>query len=354
MNLSRFFIWVGIFVGACALPACNRDSGKIRVAFVTNNSHGFWKYAEAGCKQAGRDLDVEVEFRTPPEGTSSSQKQTIEQLMDKGIKGIAISPNDPGNFVSFLKTEVNARIPLVMADNDLPDPTARRCYIGTDNYKAGRALGALVKKSLGKGKIAIFVGQMDATNAIERRQGVLDFLAGKSQTEMKDVTPAAAKDLAVGDYILVDTRTDNSEEPTCQRRAEDLLSIRSDVDCLIGLWEYNPPALLRAVRDSKLAKKPLIAGFDENFATLEGIKSGEIIGTVVQDPYQFGYQSIKILAGLAKGDDSVLKRPDIDSDKRIYIPHRIIVKTAGQEQIGDSATIDVDFFFPLLKKLRGE
>src|SRR5213079_252167 len=120
----------------------------------------------------------------------------------------------------------------------------------------------------------------------------------------------------------------------CQSKAQELLRKEPDVACLIGLWEYNPPALLRAVRGSQ--SKPKIVAFDENFQTLEGIQSGEIAGTVVQNPFLFGYESIKILASLAKGDESVLKnRTDMDDKQRIYIPHRVIVKTPGNERIGD-------------------
>ena len=42
--------------------------------------------------------------------------------------------------------------------------------------------------------------------------------------------------------------------------------------------------------------------------TLQGIIDGEIHGTVVQNPYRYGYESVRVLAGLARGDDSVLPR----------------------------------------------
>ncbi|HWY88856.1 MAG TPA: substrate-binding domain-containing protein, partial [Gemmataceae bacterium] len=315
---------------------------------------GFWTYAERGCEKAAKDLDVELVFRRPEAGTSVAQQNIINDLMVTGIKGLAISPNDATNLQDFLKNKVASKIPLVTQDNDVPDHSVRRCYIGTHNYRAGRAAGALVAKAKPNGgKIAIFVGQMDAPNAVERRQGLLDYLAGIQQTEIGAKTPPDAADLAVGKYTLVGTRTDDGLEPNCLNKAQEILRLYPDIDCLIGLWEYNPPALLRAVKGSQ--SKPAIVGFDENFQTLEGIQSGDIIGTVVQNPYEFGYQSIKILAGLARGDDSVLKnRKDIDAQNRIYIPHRIIVKNPGNATIGDSPTVDVDVFFPEMKKLKGE
>ena len=333
---------------------CARSSGKPRVAFVSNNAHGFWTYAQRGCEKAAKEFDVQLEFRRPSEGTSAEQQRIIEELLVTGVKGIAISPNDPSNLVTFLKNKVTPKAALVTQDNDIPESSVRRCYIGTHNYRAGRAAGALVERAAPKGgKIAIFVGQMDATNAIERRQGVLDYLDGKNQDEIAAKTPADASNVKFGNYLLVDTRTDEGKENICQQKAEELLRVHPDLACIIGLWEYNPPAMLRAVRASKNPTKPTIVAFDENFQTLEAIQSDEIVGTVVQNPYMFGYESIKILAGLARGDESVLKkRTDIDAENRIFIPHRVIVKDAAKERIGNSETLAVGGFFAEVKKLR--
>jgi ribose transport system substrate-binding protein len=376
MNRMRIATVLCISLTALFLPGCGSGNGKgakdnkpsaknptatgkegsatkPRLAFISNNAHGFWTYAQRGCEAAAKELDIDLEFQRPSKGTAAQQKEIIENLMITGVQGVAISPNDPGNFGSFLKNDVFAKIPLVMADNDLPDVKARNCYIGTHNYRAGRAAGALVKKAIPKGgKIVIFVGRMDATNAVERRQGMLDYLAGKNQDDMTERTPPGATDLPVGDYILVDTRTDDSSQVACQKKAEEVLLIHKDIACMIGLWEYNPPAILRAVQAA--TSKPAIVGFDENFQTLEGIQKGEVIGTVVQNPYMFGYESIKILAGLAKRDPDILKRKDIDAENRIYIPHRVIVRNPGGEKIGNSETIDVDVFYPQVKKLKGE
>jgi ribose transport system substrate-binding protein len=237
-----------------------------------------------------------------------------------------------------------------MQDNDVPDPTARRCYIGTNNYVAGRAVGELVTTAAPEGgKIAIFVGRMDAQNAIERRQGVLDYLMDpkSEQKELDKQTPSDAVDLKLGDkYVLVVTKTDEVSAEKCQDHARQLLLQHPDIVCLVGLWAYNPPALIRAATKAKQqnrAVKATVIGFDEDYQTLDGIKNGDVFATVVQNPYEFGYQSIKILAGLARGDESVLKnRSDIDAQGRIFIPHRIIAKD------------NVDEFYAQLKQLKGK
>jgi ribose transport system substrate-binding protein len=328
-----------------ASPAASSQS---RVAFVSNNSEDFWTIAEKGTRKAEKDFDVRVEFKMPSPGTAEVQRQLIEDLLNLGVKGIAVSANDAKNTVDFFKNQVSTKVPLIMQDNDVPDPTARRCYIGTNNYLAGRACGELVAKAVPDGgKIAIFVGRMDAQNAVERRQGVLDFLMMIDRKELGDLTPSDAANIKLGDkYVLVTTKTDDVSAEKCQEYASQLLVQDPKIACFVGLWAYNPPALIRAAKKAKQQNKDVqavVVGFDEDFETLDAIKTGDCYATVVQNPFEFGYQSIKILAGLARGDESVLKdRKDIDSQGRIFIPHRIIGKD------------NVDAFYTELKALKGK
>src|SRR5262249_3425794 len=138
--------------------------------------------------------------------------------------------------------------------------------------------------------------------------------------------PADATKLDLGNgYKLIVTKTDGAKQEVCQAQAEDLLNQHPSVGCLVGLWEYNPPALLAAVGERD--KKPAIVAFDENNLTLSGIKNGDVVGTIVQNPHQFGYQSIKVLASLIKGKDDILKTwPGIETNNSIFVPHRTITK----------------------------
>jgi ribose transport system substrate-binding protein len=364
LSWSAFLVLAVVLVGpaACTKSGPAKDGndkkaeGMPKVAFVTNNPEAFWTIAQRGTEKAAKDFKADVAFKMPSSGNAAEQQRLIEDMLSAGIQGVAISPQDPANLEGFLKNDVASKVPLICVDSDIPDAKARRCYLGTHNYRAGRAAGALVAKAAPKGgRIVIFVGKMDVMNAIERRQGLLDFLTGKQQKELGELTPANATDLKVGKYTLVRTITDNNQRKVCQERAEDILLQETDLACLIGLWEYNPPAILAAVRGSKNPTKPAIVGFDENYETLDGVKSGEIVGTVVQDPYNFGYQSVKILAAMVRdGNDSILKSyKDMDNLNRIVIPHRVITREAGPLP-ETTATLPVDPFYAELKKLKGD
>lgn len=331
MIRNRRFLTVLSALLVLGIPACtSKPAGpaKPKVGFVSNNAHEFWTIAEAGTKQAGEEFQVEVVFRRPPNGTASEQKEIIEDLMTRGVQGIAISVNDPTNQKEFLN-RIADRIPVITQDNDAPD-TRRLCYLGTNNYEAGKDVGKMVKECLPEGgTIAIFVGKPDPLNARERRQGVLDELAGQ-----KD-----AKGPTYGKYKLLDTFYDDVDQNRCKDMAADVLTkLRDDPNvCLIGLWAYNPPAILSAVKSAGKEGKVKIVGFDEAENTLIGIKEGQVHGTVVQQPYKFGYESVRLMAALAKGDKSVLPKDGI-----LYVPHLVIKKE------------NVESFHKELKKLMGK
>jgi len=154
-----------------------------------------------------------------------------------------------------------------------------------------------------------------------------------------------------GKYTLLNTMTDGGLADECRKKVDDTLVKEPDVKCLVGLWAYNPPAILEAVKaQQKLGKVQLVA-FDENEETLQGIKDGHIIGTVVQNPYEFGYQAVQILSNLARPNPSILadlkKENKLDDQARFFIPHRIITRDGGP------GSIQVDTFWTQLKQLKG-
>lgn len=330
MRSLRGLGWMAIAVWLAFLPACQQsNSGKPKVAFVTNNAEPFWTIAEAGCKKAEKEFNVEVVVRMPANG-ASEQTEIINTLKNQDIKAMAISVINPKGQSSHID-EVAAKMPVITQDNDAPD-TKRLCYIGTNNYLAGRAVGQLVKEAMPEGgTIAIFVGQLEPLNARQRRQGVLDELADKAAPADINVFESSLDKEAYGKYRLHGTFTDQPEgTQKAVENAKDVLTALSDEKdiCMIGLWAYNAPAILTAAKDKgKLGKIKIIA-FDEYEATLNGIADGTILGTVVQDPFGFGYESVKMLASLAKGDKSVLPKDGI-----FYVPHRVITKEGGNGRI---------------------
>jgi ribose transport system substrate-binding protein len=286
------------------IAACSSNTGthELKLAFVTNNSSDFWTIARRGVEKADNELpDVSTEFRITSDGTAAEQKRIIDDLMTKGLEGIAISPVDPENQTTLIN-EAAKKALVFTQDSDAPN-SDRACYVGTDNVAAGRQAGQLIKEVLpAGGKIMLFVGKLDARNAQERIQGIREVLRD-SKIEILDV------------------RTDDADDVRAKSNAADTLVRHPGINALVGLWSYNGPAIFNAVKEAKKIGQVKIVTFDEADETLAGIREGAIYATVVQQPFEFGYQAIKLMAQTLKGDKSL-----IPSNKQIVIPTLVVNK----------------------------
>lgn len=285
----------------------NTSGKKFRLAFVTNNASDFWTIARKGTEKAATDVPgIEVEFRITSDGTAAEQQRVVEDLLAKGIDGIAISPIDPQNQTAMLNRAASQAL-VVTQDSDAPNSN-RSVYIGTDNVAAGRQAGEMIKEVLPQGgKIMVFVGTLDAANAQQRYQGIKEVLQGSN-------------------IQIIDVRTDGTDRVRAKSNASDTLVSQPDVACLVGLWSYNGPAIVGAVKEAGKTGKVKIVAFDEEDETLSGIKDGAIYGTVVQQPFEFGYQSMAVMAKILGGDKSV-----IPANKQIIVPTIAIKKEQVEE-----------------------
>jgi ribose transport system substrate-binding protein len=283
------------------------SGGKKRVAFVTNNTSDFWTIARKGTEKADAELpDIDVDFRMPADGTAAEQTRIVNDLVAGGISGIAISPKDPANQTQLIN-ETAKKALVVTQDSDAPN-SDRAVYIGTDNKAAGRQAGEMIKEAFPDGgKIMVFVGSLDSQNAKDRLAGIEEVL---KDTQVK----------------IVDTRTDDTDRARAKSNVSDAMVKDPDLAGLVGLWSYNGPAILNAVKEAGKVGKIKIICFDEEDETLAGIKEGAIYGTVVQQPFEFGYQAIKLMAKILDGDKS-----GIPAGKQIFVSTLMIKKDGVEE-----------------------
>jgi len=324
--MKKFLSIVVLILAAMSIAIPAVQAEELSFALSSNAPATFWTHARAGTVIAEQELGVQVEFYMPPGGSVEEQKRFVETMLAKGVDGIALSVIDPENMTPFLN-EIVAEVPLVLTDSDAPNSN-RLAYVGMSNYAAGRMAGEAIKGQLPDGgEIGIFVGMIDAQNAIERRQGIIDELKGLPYAAQYpgEMTPAEPN-IQAGKWVILDTRTDNVDESRAKANAEDLLVKNPGVDLMIGLWGYNTPAIISALGDAEKLGEIKIVGFDEDVTVLQGIKDGYVAGTVVQNPFEYGRKSIEVLYKLAKGEDA-----GIPEDKLIDVPARYITKDQVDE-----------------------
>ena len=121
---------------------------------------------------------------------------------------------------------------------------------------------------------------------------------------------------------------------------EDALARHPDLACVVCLFAYNTPLAIEALKGADKLGEVAIASFDEADETLQGIIDGTVAGTVVQNPFLYGKDSIRVLKGLHNGES--LADLGFNEDGFLEIPARTIRKD------------NVEEFWAELKKNLGE
>ncbi len=325
----RKILWIGLsLVLALTAASCSRKPGpgsaqsrvetgpKLHLVIVAPGASDFWTIVEAGANQAARELGVDCQVRAPSTPGATEQKAILEDMLAKQVDGLAIAPIDPANQIDLIN-KACAQTNTICTDTDAA-ASKRLCYVGTNNYQAGTIAGKELRKALPNGgKVWVCVGMLDAQNAHDRNQGLLDAVKG---TKIK----------------VLGTMTDNADRAKAKANVEDALVKTPDIAAFVGLWSYNGPAIADAVQAAGKKGKVKIICFDEEDATLQAVKDGLVQATIVQRPFEFGYQSVKLLTAMARKQN-----PRIPADKVIDTGVQVITKS------------NVDTFWAQLKKATG-
>ena len=293
---------------SCSAPAPRAAKAVKTVAFITNTTSNFWVVARKGCEKADAEAtDMTVVFKTTNTGATDEQNRHIRDALNRDeADAIAISPIDPTGQKSVIN-EAAKRALVVTTDSDAPD-SDRTLYLGADNRAAGRQAGELLKKALPHGgKVMVFVGRSEAQNARERFDGLKESLQG-SKVE------------------IIDLMTDDANPTRARENAYQAVKKYPDIAGMVGLWSYNGPAILQALRPENKLGNIKIVCFDDERETLAGIKDGAIFGTVAQQPFEYGYQAVQAAAKVLRGDRSV-----IPESKTILIPTVVIQRKDVEE-----------------------
>ena len=256
---------------------------KPTLVFVVNAASDFWKLAEAGVAAAQAELpDVDMQFRYPAQGTAALQNALMDDLVSAGADAIMISSVDP-------KTSIDA--------------FNRIAYLGSSNTLAGVQAGEIALAALPNGGTCMgFVGFLGADNAIERIAGFRQAVEGSAIT-------------------LVDVRGDDVDFARARSNVDDVLAANPEVDCMVGFYSYNPPKIYEALQAAGKLNQITVIAFDEDPITLGAVREGSFAGTVVQDPYAWGYEGMKLMAAYLGGDKS-----GVPADGLIIVPTKKIDK----------------------------
>ena len=302
-----------------SITAIARAQDKPTLAFVVNVASDFWKAAEAGVKKAQGELpDYTLELKYPEQASVAIQQRLMDDLVTAGVKahhGLGRRSQDLDR-----RAEQDR---LARRRCSPPTPTPRRPSASPISARptsmpASRRPKSPRRRCPNGGKCIGFVGLLGADNAKERIQGFKDGVAG---TKIE----------------LIDVRGDDVDQARGQeeRRGRAGRQPRRHLHGRLLLLQHAAH-LRSAASDAGKLGQITVVGFDDDPITLGGVKEGTIAGTVVQQPFEWAYQGMKLMAAYLKGDKS-----GIPADGLIIIPTKIIGKA------------DVDAYAANLKAMAG-
>ncbi len=251
---------------------------------VPKGVHPYFEPIYRGFTDAAIRYGVVSEVDAPPRFDVALQVKVIEDLIARGVSGIAISANDDQGLVAVIHEAVQAGIKVITVDAPAPSSEALT-YIGTDNESAGYQAGRRTAAAMGgRGTIAILQGGLNATNLNLRTRGF-----------MKALAEAAPRVTVVG---VIDEGGDFSQSVI---QTEALLSTHPGLSAIFSVSAEGAPAAAAVVKRQGRTGKVLVAGFDDLEDTLQGIRDGVIDFCVVQNTYKMGWLSVERLLDAVAG-----------------------------------------------------
>jgi ribose transport system substrate-binding protein len=299
------------FAFGAMMVAASGAQAKFTFALVPKNMNNpFFDQARDGCKKAEAESNgaFECMYIGPGEhGGGDEQVTIVQDLVAKGVDGIAVSPSNAAAMAVALQAAKDAGIPVLTWDSDLlpENKDLRVAYVGTHNYEIGVNLAKLAMTIKPKGgTVCIQSGGAAAANHNERMQGIRDTLAGAKSA-------ASPGDRLTGQngWTEIDgcpLYTDD-DFPRSVQQFQDIMAKNPNLDAFIptgGFPQFVPDANRAAVEPykGKIADKSLaLVVADTLPVQIDQMKEGFSLGQVGQRPFEMGYKTMLFLNDMKNG-----------------------------------------------------
>jgi ribose transport system substrate-binding protein len=257
---------------ALAAALKGKSVSGVNTWMVVNILATYWVAGQKGDAQAAKELGIAAHFEGPSQGQLATQVSEYETLASTGATGYFTSVIDPVSEGSIINKAVAKGIDVVAIDSPVPASDAKTfVYVGTPNVTAGQAAGLAMKKALPNGgDVAILVGSLTATNALQRIQGFKQAIAGSGIT-------------------VTATENDNGVAATASSNADAVIAANPNLKGIYGVYSYDGPAGAVAVKSKGDTGKIWVVADDNEPGTITGLQNGTVAASIIQQPFMQGY-----------------------------------------------------------------
>jgi len=277
---------IALSLTACSTPTGNGGGGDdvMTIGFITKFPVDFYDIMVDAAKEwDANEPGAEVVFAQGKSGTDDEGEiAAIDSFITQQVDAIAIAPTSP-NVTDALQKAVDAGIPVVLVDNDIPDWDGKTSVVATDNFVGGQLAGTWLADNLPEGAtIAVLQGVLGNPSLDDRVNGMLDTLGDAAE-------------------VVATTPTDCDQTKGLDA-GQDILTANPD---LTAIYAACSPSLIGAIEAIKSAgRTDLIAvGFDAAPDEIAAILAGTETATVAQFPAKMGSLGVQAAFDAAQGKD---------------------------------------------------
>ena len=296
-------LWT-IFLSAWPLAAPSKD---LNIVFIPKSrDQDFWTFMRQGVDKAVREEGgVNLTWRGPAYNDDIDSQIDILRLYSRAdVDAIILVPTDRGRLMDPVRKAAALGIKVVVVDSAL-DGEWHTNFVGTDNHAAGRLAAERLSSLLnGRGTVLVMRTIAGSASTEERANGFVNYLARH------------APGIAIIDEYGGGTRG------KVARAGLAALTKHAQIDGIFAVNESASDGMLRSLRQTGMAGKKKLVGFDTSDFLLEGLKKQEIHGLVLQNTRQMGYRGMKAAIAAAKG--APVKERDIVTEAVMVSPENYL------------------------------
>lgn len=276
---------IALSLAACSTPATpsggGEDDGVVTIGLITKFPVDFYDImVDAAKAWDAAEPGAEVIYAQGKSGTDDEGEiAAIQSMITQGVDAIAITPTSP-NVAGDLQKAVDAGIPVILIDNDIPDWDGKTAVVTTNNFVGGQLAGTWLAENLPEGaKLAVLQGVLGNPSLDDRVNGMLDTLGDAAD-------------------VVATTPTDCDQTKGLDA-AQDILTANPDLD---AIYSACGPPLIGALEAIKSSGRSLITvGFDALPDEVAAIASGEETASVAQFPAKMGSLGVQAAFDSAQG-----------------------------------------------------
>lgn len=263
-------------VSAAITPATAADQRIVLVSHAPD-SDSWWNTIKNGITLAGKQMDVEVEYRNPPSGDIGDMARIIDQAAASKPQGIITTLADFDVLKGPIQNAVAKGIPVIIINSGTPEQAAEvgaLMYVGQPEYDAGLAAGQRAKRD-GIGSFLCVNHVISNPVVGERCRGFADGLG----------VPLGAS--------MIDSGQDPSE---IKNKVKAYLSANPKTEAILTLGPTSADPTIEALKENGMAGTIYFGTFDLGTEIVKGIKSGIIKWGIDQQPFLQAYLPVIVLA----------------------------------------------------------